>query len=258
MSREFVLNSKCHCLTVFSRWEDATVGGFKSVDGRGGTRVLISEHEQRDRTMRFPWIPQEPKFFDMFDETAEFIVQAAESLVDLVEHADHPERRMDDLTDLMRRCSRSLETLLETRGCTFLAPLEWDDIHALAKSLGDVLENLDEAAFRLTAFHFDQVPAQALKMALLIRRSCSHLQQAIHLCRGDLGSDVLADQLRQVDRLREEAAEVHRQVEVALFAAPPEIMTFLKQRDLYARLHSAAGACCEAARVVKKVVVKGS
>ena len=116
----------------------------------------------------------------------------------------------------------------------------------------------DEAAFRLTAFHFDQAPAQAVRMALIIRRSCGHLQQAIQLCRADLGSEVLADQLQEISRLHDEAAEVYRQVETALFADPPEMMAFLKQRELYARLRSAADACCEAANVVKEIVVKGS
>ena len=64
--------------------------------------------------------------------------------------------------------------------------------------------------------------------------------------------------MRQVDRLHAEAVDLYRQVEVALFADAPEIMTFLNQRELYFRLRLAAGACCEVARVVKKVIAKGS
>jgi uncharacterized protein Yka (UPF0111/DUF47 family) len=203
-------------------------------------------------------MPQEPKFFDMFDETAELIVKAADLFVDLAEHMDRPGRRVDDLAELERQGDRSIEKLLESLGRTFLPPLEREDIRALARGLDDVLDRIDEAAFRLTSFAFAQAPAQAVKMALIIRRSCSHLQQAIQLCRANLGSEALTDQLREVSRLHDEAVEVHRQVEVALFADPPEIMAFLKQRELYARLRSAADACREAASVVKEIVVNGS
>jgi hypothetical protein len=64
--------------------------------------------------MLLPWIPQEPKFFDMFDETAELIVKAAEVLVDLVEHWEHPARRFEQLGQLEQRCDRCVEKLLST------------------------------------------------------------------------------------------------------------------------------------------------
>ena len=118
--------------------------------------------------------------------------------------------------------------------------------------------NIDEAAFRLTAFRIDQPLPQALKMALLIQQSCSHVQRAIHLCRGNLGAEAIADELREISRLRNEADEVYRQVEVAFFANPPEIMAFIKQRELYARLNSTVDACCDVAHIINEIVVKGS
>lgn len=209
--------------------------------------------------MRFPWIPpQEPKFFELFDQTSEAIVKAADLLVDLAEHLDCPGRRVDELADLKRQGDRSIDALLEVLGRTLITPFEREDIQALAKSLGDVLNNIDEAAFRLTAFHFDRAPTQAVKLSLILRHSCTHLQQAIHLCRADLGSQTLAEQLQEIRRLHDEAVEAYRQVETALFADPPEIMAFLKQRELYSRLRSGADACWEAANVVREIVVKGS
>jgi uncharacterized protein len=208
--------------------------------------------------MRFPWMPREPEFFDMFDETAEMTFQAAELLVDLAEHMDCPGRRAGDMTELKRRCDCSIANILESLGRTFLPPLEREDIQALAQSLDEVLDKIDEAAFRLTAFDFAQTPAQAVKMALLIRRLCSHLQQAVHLCRANLGSAHLADELREVSRLNDEAIEVYRQAEVALFAAPAEVALFLKQHELYCGLRSAADACGNAANVVQDIAFKGS
>lgn len=209
--------------------------------------------------MRFPWIPpQEPKFFELFDQTSEAIVKAADLLVDLAEHLDCPGRRVDELADLKRQGDRSIDTLLELLGRTLLTPFEREDIRALARSLDDLLAVLDEAAFRLTAFRFDPAPVHAVRMALIVRRSCGHLQQAIHLCRADLGSEAMAEQVQEISRLGEEAAGVYRQVEIALFDNPPEIVALLKKRELYSRLRSAADACCEAANVVKEIVVKGS
>lgn len=208
--------------------------------------------------MRISWIPREQKFFDMFDETVELIVKAAEVFVNLVERFDNCERRVNELRELEHRCDRSVERILNALGRTFITPLDREDIHALAKNLDDVLDNLDDAAFRLTAFNLEHPPHQALKMALIIQQSCGHVQRAIHLCRGNLGAEEIADELREISRLRNEADEVYRQVEVNLFTNPPEIMTLIKQRELYARLNRTIVACCDVAHNINEIVVKGS
>jgi hypothetical protein len=82
------------------------------------------------------------------------------------------------------------------------------------------------------------------------------LQQALHLCRANLGSEALAQELRELASLRDEAKQVYRQAEVALFASPPAIATFLQQRELSARLKSTIDACGEVANALREIVVK--
>ena len=208
--------------------------------------------------MRISWIPREQKFFDMFDETAALVVKGANVLTDLVEHFDNPERRIAELRELEHRCDRSVERILNALGRTFITPLDREDIHALAKNLDTVLDNIDDAAFRLTAFGMLQPPPEALKLAVLIQQSCSHVEQAIRLCRGNLAAEAISDELRAISRLRNEADQVYRNVEVALFANPPDIMTVIKQRELYARLERAVDACCDVAHIINEIAVKGS
>ena len=73
--------------------------------------------------MGFSWIPKQPEFFDMFDETAELVVKAADVLVDLAEHLDCPGRRVGDLTELE---AAEIDTF-ERLGCLL------DILHAKAR-----------------------------------------------------------------------------------------------------------------------------
>lgn len=208
--------------------------------------------------MRLSWIPREHKFFDMFDETAAIVVKAAEAFTALVEHYDHRERRVNELRELEHKCDMSVEKILTALGRTFITPLDREDIHSLATSLDDVLDNMEESAFRLTAFRLDKPTPEALKMALIIHQACSHVQRAVQLCRGNLGSDELSTELREISRLENEADDVFRNVEADLFANPPEIMTFIKQRELYAWLENTVDSCRDVSHVINEIVVKGS
>ena len=208
--------------------------------------------------MRLSWIPREHKFFDQFDGVTKIIVDAAQMFADLVDHFDHRERRMNDLRELEHQCDVAVAGILTSLGRTFITPFDREDIHTLATSLDDVLDNMEEAAYRLTAFRIDKPTPEAVKMSLIIQQACNHVQRAVHLCRGQLGSNEIATELREISRLENEADEVFRNVEADLFANPPEIMTFIKQRDLYAWLESTVDSCRDVAHVINEIVVKGS
>src|SRR5262245_53493415 len=208
--------------------------------------------------MRMSWIPREQKFFDMFDETTAIIVTAAEAFAHLVEDFDHLDRRVTGLRELEHKCDMSVEKILKALGRTFITPLDREDIHTLATSLDDVLDNMEEAAYRLTAFHIDKPRPEALKLALIIQHACVHVQKAVRLCRGNLGAEDIALELREISRLENEADDIYRNVEADLFANPPEIMTFIKLRDLFAWLESTVDACRDVAHVINEIVVKGS
>ena len=208
--------------------------------------------------MRISWIPREEKFYDMFDGVAEIIVQSAQMFADLVEHFDHPERRVNELRELEHKCDMAVEGILKSLGRTFITPFDREDIHSLATSLDDVLDNMEEAAFRLTAFRIEKPTPEAVRMALIIQKTCGHVQRAVQLCRGKLGSEDLSRELREISRLENEADDVYRNVEADLFAAPPDPITFIKQRELFAWLENTVDACRDVAHVINEIVVKGS
>ena len=68
----------------------------------------------------------------------------------------------------------------------------------------------------------------------------------------------MAIELREISRLENMADEVYRNVEADLFANPPEIMTFIKQREVYLWLENTVDACRDVAHVINEIVVKAS
>src|SRR5262249_51890682 len=203
------------------------------------------------------WVRREEKFYEMFDEVCAILVEAAQMFADLLENFDHRERRVNDLRELEHKCDMAVERILKALGRTFLTPFDREDIHALATSLDDVLDNMEEAAFRLIAFRLDRPTPEAVKMALIIQKACTHVQRAVQLCRGQLGSEEIGEVLREISRLENEADDVFRNAEADLFAAPPEIMTFIKLRELYSWLENTVDACRDVAHVMNEIVVKG-
>ena len=65
-------------------------------------------------------------------------------------------------------------------------------------------------------------------------------------------------QLHEITRLENEADRIYRDSDGALFAAPPDLLTLIKLRELYAWLEDTVDACKAVATIISGIVIKGS
>src|SRR4051794_5537471 len=101
-------------------------------------------------------MPREEKFFNLFDEVAEILVRAATRFFDMVRTFDRLSERADDLKEDEHACDLVVERILKALDRSFVTPMDREDIHALATSLDDVLDSIEETSYRLLAFRIDR------------------------------------------------------------------------------------------------------
>lgn len=208
--------------------------------------------------MRLGWFPRDQKFYDMFEEVVGIIAEAANVFVELVEHFDQRERRVVELREFEHTCDEAVGRILVALGRAFVTPFDREDIHALATSLDDVLDNMEETAHRLSTFQIDRPTPEAVEMALLIHQAVRYLEQAVRLCRGRLASPDMTHALREISRLENEADAIFRRAEADLFAHPTDMPSLVKWKDLYEWLEATMDACRHVAHVINNIVVKGT
>jgi uncharacterized protein Yka (UPF0111/DUF47 family) len=235
----------------------------------------------------FGLIPREMKFFDMFDEAAAIITRASEKFLDMLSNFDRGPSPSDgvqaapssdadfvlpakgDATDRVAQCCEELrreehacdlvvERIIKALDTSFITPFDREDIHTLATSLDDVLDNMEETAHRFLTFRIDRPTPEAVTLARIVRDCCGHLEQALRLCRTMKDTDGIHTRLREITRLENEADQVYRETDAALFANPPEILYMVKLRELYAWLEETVDACRDVAMIISEIVIKGS
>jgi uncharacterized protein Yka (UPF0111/DUF47 family) len=234
--------------------------------------------------MAFSLIPKEMKFFDLFDEAAAIVARASEKFLDMLTAFDRGPNgyRMRDLFDASdlhyekgaitdRVAQRCLELRQEEHACdvvvqriikaldlSFITPFDREDIHTLATTLDDVMDNMEETAHRFLAFRIDRPTPEAVTLGRIVRDCCGHLEQALRLCRTMTDTDSIYARLREISRLEDEADQVYRETDAALFADPPDVLQLIKLRELYGWLEETVDACKDVAMVISEIVIKGS
>lgn len=208
--------------------------------------------------MRFSFIPRELKFFDMFDEVAAVVTRASDKFLAMVTQFDRLAERSNELKQEERNGDETVHKIIDALDRSFITPFDREDIHTLAGSLDDVIDNMEETAHRFVVFRIERPTPAAVALARIIHECCQHLEAAIKLCRTMKQPEEIKGHLFEITRLENEADKIYRDSDSALFADPPDILLLIKWRELYGWLEETVDACKHVAQVISEIVIKGS
>jgi predicted phosphate transport protein (TIGR00153 family) len=214
--------------------------------------------------MRFSLIPREEKFFDMFDEVAAILTRAAGKFLEMVKNYDSKdhdrlEAQANEIKFEEHVADDAVERIIRALDQSFITPFDREDIHTLATSLDDVLDNMEETANRFVIFRIDKPTPEAIAMVRIIKESCQHLEQAIQACRTLKNPQGVQNHLKEIGHLENEADRIYRDTENKLFAnPPPDVLVLIKWREVYSLLEATVDACKNVSQVISEIVIKGT
>src|SRR5215471_7680408 len=133
--------------------------------------------------MRFSLIPREEKFYDMFEEGASIITRASGKFLEMVSAFDRLSARSKEIKFEEHACDEVIGRIIQALDRSFITPFDREDIHTLATSMDDILDNMEETAHRFVVFRIDRPTPETIAMARIIQECCIHIEQAVRLCR---------------------------------------------------------------------------
>jgi uncharacterized protein Yka (UPF0111/DUF47 family) len=221
--------------------------------------------------MRFSLLPREMKFFDMFDEFGATITSAGKKFHEMVTTFDRLEIRSHELKRDEDACDASVEKIIKALDRTFITPFDREDIHTLATSIDDIMDNMEKTSYRLDVFKIDKPTPEAVELSRIIKECCGRVEQALRLLRDMRNSEKIHTLLREIGQLENDADKVYRKADAALFAhlvatngngAHPistiDVLSLIKWREIYAWLEETVDACKYVANVISEIVIKGT
>jgi predicted phosphate transport protein (TIGR00153 family) len=203
--------------------------------------------------LAFRLIPREEKFFTDFQALADELKVGAQLLEQMLE-PDHPIwNKADEIKEVEHKCDSLTHGIIQRLNRTFVTPLDREDIHALARSLDDVMDSIDAAATLIRLYRLDTVRFGARELAQIITASTHQVRLALDALeqqKGILGHAV------EINRLENEADRVHQQAVSQLFDAEHDPLMVMKWKESLDFLEDATDRCEDVANVLEGVMVK--
>jgi predicted phosphate transport protein (TIGR00153 family) len=204
-------------------------------------------------TVAFRLIPREERFYDDFTAMAQQIRHGAE-LLDQMMAPDKPIwDKVDEIKEVEHKCDFLTHEIIQRLNRTFVTPLDREDIHALARSLDDVMDAIDASATIVRLYHIDSVRPGARELTRLVRDSAEQVVCAIQALEKRKG---VAESAVEINRLENEADRAHQAAVQALFSDEKDAIVIMKWKEILDFLEQATDRCEDVANVLEGVVVK--
>jgi predicted phosphate transport protein (TIGR00153 family) len=209
-------------------------------------------------------LPREGNFFEMFNQHAERIVEAAHAFSNLVANysdvqkreafnreVDHAERAADRITHDVNRALHK----------TFITPIDREQIHKLINTMDDVADLIQDSAETMALYDVRHMTDDIVRLTDLSVKCCERLQDAVALIEKVSDAATAEAALKtceEIDKLESDADRVMRSAMSRLFREEPDVREVIKLKAVYELLETITDKCEDVANLIEGIVLENS
>jgi predicted phosphate transport protein (TIGR00153 family) len=200
---------------------------------------------------------QKQDFFDLFEKVAANTLQAATTLVAIMEHFSNLENWAQEVRELEGNGDLLTHDIIKKLNKSLVCPIDREDIHALASTMDDILDFIWGTAERLAVFKMEESTKEAVTMSKELLATVELVQKAIKNLKG-----------KNYARIQEYCIEINkfenkldRQFKDALGRLFDEIkdpILVIKWKEIYEHLENASDRCEDVADILETIAIKNA
>ncbi len=205
---------------------------------------------------KFPFMPREAKFFDLFEESAQNMVKASQTLKEMLNTWEVVEGRVAEITELEHVGDTITHQIMAQLNRTFVTPFDREDIALLAHTLDDVTDFIHAAADAMLIYKVESPTRRAKELADIIVQAAIEVERAMPRLRHRAELKQIPRYCVEINRLENMADRVFRSAMAELFDDTVDITEVIKWREIYEHMESATDRCEDVADVLEGVALK--
>jgi predicted phosphate transport protein (TIGR00153 family) len=209
-------------------------------------------------------LPREGNFFEMFNQHAERIVEAARAFENLVANYNDIHLREQynrDVDNAERAADRVTHEVNRALHKTFITPIDREQIHKLINTMDDVADLIQDSAETMALYDVRHMTEEIVRLTALSVKCCDRLKDAVKFL-SKIAEPAVAEAVlktcEEIDRLESDADRVMRSAMSKLFREEPDVREVIKLKAIYELLETITDKCEDVANVIEGIVLENS
>jgi predicted phosphate transport protein (TIGR00153 family) len=209
-------------------------------------------------------LPKEGNFFELFNQHADRIVEAARAFSNLVVNYgdDHlREKYAQDVDNAERSADRVTHEVNRLIHTTFITPIDREQIHTLINLMDDVADLIQDSAETMALYDVRVMTDEISRLTDLSVKCCERLREAVNMLNNIADPAVAEAALKtceEIDRLESDADRVMRSAMSKLFREEPDVREVIKLKAIYELLETITDKCEDVANQIEGIVLENS
>jgi hypothetical protein len=203
-------------------------------------------------------VPKDRRFFPLFIQAADNLVDTSELLIKLIRESDIENRvaYINAIRDAEHKGDDITRSLLNELNGTFITPFDREDIHDLISTIDSVVDLIHTTSKRINLYKLPNFPKEFVMVA-----DCIHSanKEILFVLRGSKASSDFVhfkDSYKKISQLETEADELYQQFIRELFDKEENAILLIKKRDILITLEKAMDKCEDVAGVFSTIMIK--
>ncbi len=203
-------------------------------------------------------MPQEGRFFDLFNEHADHIVAGSREMVALMNDFSSFARHAAAIDRIEKEADKVTHRTVEMLHRTFITPIDREDIHRLSTAMDDILDLLQDCAQSIQLYDVKGATPESTRLAQICLACGEQVKEGVKLLDNMDHAKRILGICTEIDRLESEADHVMRAAIAKLFREEPDVRELIKLRAIYELLEAVTDRCEDVANIIEGIVLENA
>ena len=195
-------------------------------------------------------------FWDAFRDHSQHTVEAANVLVEMLEHLDQRESLAAKIKELEHKGDQVTHDCVQALHQTWITPLDREEIHGLITKLDDVLDYIEAASERIVLYEIREVRPDAIELAKALAMSVAEIRKAVSMLTNIKDAKPLLDLCIAINKHEHDADQIFRRALAQLFNGKNDPLEVMKWRDILDALETATDRAEDVANIIEGIVLE--
>lgn len=201
------------------------------------------------------FVPRDAKFFNMFRESADLIVDGAQELINMINNLNNVEERARNIKEIEHMADKVTHQAVESLHKTFITPLDRDDIYRLITKMDDILDYIEGASQRFHLFDIRSVTPEVRELSTIILHSAEAVRDAVSGLENMKNQSLILKKCVEINELENQADQAMRGGMARLFREDIGFKELIKLKEIYEMLEGVTDRCEDVANIIEGIVL---
>ena len=204
------------------------------------------------------FIPQDKKFFPLFDQAALNLQEAGKTMCQLVTSTDADQRKqlIREIERLEHRGDQITREIFKELSRNFITPFDREDIHRLVSSIDDILDYIHGSSKRIDLYKVKEFSSDMVKLSELLQTQTEELRRVIYELKNKKNMRNISESLVLINSIENHADDIFDNAVARLFETETNAVEIIKTKEILSALETATDMCEDAANVIDSIIVK--